>query len=70
MGEQERSGVALSVQASTMGPSVGLHVEVSETVRIRARGAFLPYSFSRDLDGDDMDEIGRASCRERVCLYV
>lgn len=55
MGEQERSGVALSVQASTMGPSVGLHVGVSETVRIRARGAFLPYSFSRDLDGDDVD---------------
>ena len=24
----------------------------------------------RDSDGTKLDEIGRASCRERVCLYV
>lgn len=52
---QERSNIALSVQASTMGPSVGLHVGVSESLRIRARGAYAPYSITRDLDDDDVD---------------
>lgn len=52
---QDRSNIAFSVQASTMGPSVGLHFGVSETVRIRARGAYLPYSFTQDLDEGDVD---------------
>jgi hypothetical protein len=52
---QERSGVALSVQASTMGPGMGLHVGVTEGLRVQARGAFLPYSLSRDITDEDVD---------------
>jgi hypothetical protein len=52
---QARSNIAVSVQASTMGPSVGLHVGVSESLRIRARGAFAPYSTTRDIDDEDVD---------------
>ena len=26
--------------------------------------------YDSDFEQDDMNEIGRASCRERVCLYV
>ena len=55
MDGRERSDVALSVQVSTMGPSVGLHVGLSEAARVRVRGAFMPYSFSRDLDEGDVD---------------
>lgn len=55
MSGEDRSGVAFSVQASTMGPSVGLHFGLSETVRLRARGAFVPYSYSRDIEEGDVD---------------
>lgn len=51
---QDRSGVAFAVQASTMGPSVGVHVGLSETMRIRLRGAYLPYSYSEKLEGGDV----------------
>jgi hypothetical protein len=52
---QDRSSIAFSVQASTMGPSVGLHVGVSESLRFRARGAFAPYSTTESIDDEDVD---------------
>ncbi len=55
---QKRSGIALSVEASTIGPSVGVHVRAIEGFRIRVRGSYLPYSFDRDLnDTDAYDQI-------------
>lgn len=50
-----RSGVALSVEASTMGPSIGVHVQATETVRVRLRGAYLPYTVDENLEGEDVD---------------
>lgn len=55
---QKRSGIALSVNASTIGPSVGVHVRATEGFRIRVRGSYLPYSFDRGLDGVEVyDQI-------------
>lgn len=38
-----------------MGPGVGLHVGISKSVRLRARGAFAPYSTTETLDDGDVD---------------
>src|SRR3546814_20821911 len=52
-------------------PTVGTDIDtflLGETEIFRDRGALR----SRDgtLAGSDLDKIGRASCRERVCQYV
>lgn len=52
---QGRSGVGLSVQATSMGPGIGLHVGLTESLRIQARGTFLPYSTTYNIEDDDVD---------------
>jgi hypothetical protein len=51
---QPRSGVALSVQASTLGPSVGLHYKATEAVHVRLRGSYLPYSYDDEFEDNDV----------------
>lgn len=50
----QASGVAVSAQASTLGPSAGVHIKGTESLRIRLRGSYLPYSYSRQIDDDDI----------------
>lgn len=38
-----------------MGPGVGLHVGLAETLRLRAQGSYVPYSYDRSLDDDEVD---------------
>lgn len=52
---QDRSGVGFSIQATTMGPGVGLHVGLAESLRLQARGSFFPYSTTRSLEDDKVD---------------
>lgn len=52
---QERSGVGLSIQATTMGPGVGIHVGLTESLRLQARGSFLPYSTTQSIEDDAVD---------------
>ena len=38
---------------------------------IEGKSCHCPFCKSEDIEGGHMEvEIGRASCRERVCLYV
>lgn len=46
------TGVAISVQASTLGPSAGVHFEATEALHIRLRGSYLPYSYEREIEDD------------------
>lgn len=52
---QQRSGVALSAQASTMGPGIGVHVRATEALRIQVRGAYLSRRVKQTLDDNEVD---------------
>ena len=52
---QDRSGIAFSLQASSMGPGAGVHVGLTDGLRVQARGTYLPYSLARDINDDDVD---------------
>src|SRR3546814_15167700 len=76
VGDDETSRAWLRRQAAALRErgAVGLVVNV-ETVQGLARlSALVPGVPLATVSGDDLDEplgqIGRASCRERVCLYV
>lgn len=60
---QQRSGVALSVQASTMGPSIGVHMRATEALRIQIRGAYLARGIERPLDDNEVDARVNADIR-------
>ena len=51
---QERTGVALSVQASTLGPSVGLHYKATDALHVRLRGSYLPYNYNDEFEDNDV----------------
>ena len=51
---QSRTGVALSVQASTLGPSAGVHIRATDALHVRVRGSYLPYSYNERFDDDDV----------------
>jgi hypothetical protein len=60
---QDRSGVAFSIQGGTMGPGAGLHFGLTNSLRVQVRGAFLPYSTTRDIEDDQVDTQLDASLR-------
>ena len=49
-----QSGVALSVQASSLGPSADLHIKASDALRVRLRGSYLPYTHTEEFEDDDV----------------
>lgn len=50
--QAQDTGVAISLQASTLGPSAGVHFEGTEALHIRLRGSYLPYSYEREIDDE------------------
>jgi len=49
-----QSGVALSVHASSLGPSADLHIKASDALRVRLRGSYLPYTYTEEFEDDDV----------------
>lgn len=56
----QRRGVAVSIQASTLGPSAGVHVRATDALHVRLRGSYLPYSHREQVDDNDVTAEARA----------
>src|SRR3546814_9846180 len=56
----------MEISGGSLGQSLAIGVGMALALRQKSNPAFVYVSTS---DGE-LDEIGRASCRERVCQYV
>lgn len=60
---QTRSGIAFSVQASTLGPSASLHFRATDALHVRLRGSYLPYTYNDEFEDNDVTAEANADLK-------